>query len=1110
MFSEYQLILVALIWIAILFGTALWVERRPDLLTRQWPYVYSLSLAVYCTSWTFYGTVTQALRSGWPIPPTFIGSILFFMLAFSFMRKLHLLVQEHNATSIADLIASRLGRNSTLAATITAVAVIGIVPYIALQLKAIAMSYGMLIGDYHPAAEAWKDSALYIALVMAVFAMLFGTRRASVSERNRGLVLAIAVESVLKLAAMLALGVYVWLNIDVVAPVPDAIRRNGSDGFPALIVLGAFAMFTLPHQFHVGMIESRDERDLRIARWMFPLYMVLIALPILPLALAGHQELAAAGTDSDLYVLALPLSRGDGGMALLAFIGGLSAATGMVIFSTLALSVMISNHWLTPIWLKAAWSNTATGQHGSLSRSLLMARRIGILLLILLAWGYSRASGSSNALADIGAVSFSALGTLAPAVGFAVWRPHTPARSVLLGLLASVLIWAWALLIPALAQGYGLQSDWLVNGPLSLQWLAPDHLFWLEGWSRLSRAVFLSLLVGSILPLLHAAYFKPEIAQSHATGLSRETLRKIALRFLPQAFVQGLMQEHPEQLPALRNRIERELSSVLGAASARLLFDAAQRQQGADLDTVAAIVGEASQALRFNQQVLEAALENMSQGISVVDSQLRLVAWNMRYADLFQYPASLLKVGVSIEKLVAYNVERGLLGEGRTRNEVAKRIAFMKSGTAYITERQFGDSIVEIRGNPMPGGGFVATFTDVTEFRTNERKLKQIAETLEARVTERTAQLQSAKADAEAANRAKSRFLAAVSHDLAQPLNAAHLFTHALTQRMQHGQYLGSLANIDGALNSAENLLASVLDISRLDAGGMVPEITEFPINDVLRSLANEFSVLATEKNITLAFVPSRLWVRSDAGLLRRILQNFLSNAIRYTTRGKVLFGCRRQGGQLWIQVWDTGPGIALADQGMIFEEFRRLDRAGQGMGLGLAIADRIAQLLQHPIRLASQLGEGSMFAVAVPLTSAKADTSALPVPAAIPEPQATVLLVDNDPEVLQAMLELLEQWGCEVLPARTIEQAIQQCRAQKPDILLLDYHLDRHDTGLMVRDLLAPVLGNLPCIILTADRSEEVRNEILNSGCQVLHKPIRPLALKSAMASMLPKRHAG
>ena len=455
--------------------------------------------------------------------------------------------------------------------------------------------------------------------------------------------------------------------------------------------------------------------------------------------------------------------------------------------------------------------------------------------------------------------------------GFAVWRPHTPPRSVLLGLLASVLIWAWALLIPALAQGYGLRSDWLVNGPLSLQWLAPDHLFWLEGWSRLSRAVFLSLLVGSILPLLHAAYFKPEIAQSHATGLSRETLRKIALRFLPQAFVQGLMQEHPEQLPALRNRIERELSSAPGAASARLLFDAAQRQQGADLDTVAAIVGEASQALRFNQQVLEAALENMSQGISVVDSQLRLVAWNMRYADLFQYPASLLKVGVSIEKLVAYNVQRGLLGESRTRNEVAKRIAFMKSGTAYITERQFGDSIVEIRGNPMPGGGFVATFTDVTEFRTNERKLKQIAETLEARVTERTAQLQSAKADAEAANRAKSRFLAAVSHDLAQPLNAAHLFTHALTQRMQHGQYLGSLANIDGALNSAESLCRPACWTFH----GWTPAAWSLksPSSRSMTFCAawpTSCPVLATEKNITLAFVPSRLWVRSDAGLLRR------------------------------------------------------------------------------------------------------------------------------------------------------------------------------------------------------------------------------------------------
>jgi signal transduction histidine kinase len=611
----------------------------------------------------------------------------------------------------------------------------------------------------------------------------------------------------------------------------------------------------------------------------------------------------------------------------------------MVILATLALSVMIGNHWLTPLLVRGPWASPAAGGRGDLRGAVLMQRRVGILVIVLLSWAYGRAIAGSDALADIGAVSFSALATLAPALGFAVWRPRTPARAVGLGLAAAVLSWIALLLLPLLLEGFGGPTAWLREGLFGWSWLAPDQLFGLGEWSRLGRAVTLSLLAGTTVTWLASAGGQERVEPSEGGGLARARLHEIAARFLPADKLQGLLADAGEADDAVSRvvelRIERELAAVLGAASARLLLDAARREQGRDLDAVANIVGEASQALRFNQRVLEAALENMSQGISVVDPELRLVAWNARYAQLFAYPEPLLRVGVPIAELVAHNLRRGLAGDGDGRREVQKRIAHMRAGTPYVAERRFGDSVIEIRGNPMPGGGFVATFTDVTAFRRTEAELKGIAETLEQRVVARTAELEGAKGEAERANAAKTRFLAAVSHDLAQPLNAAHLFTHALAQQLEHAQYREAIGNIDGALGSAEGLLAGLLDISRLDAGGLAPNVHAFCVDEVLQPLAAEFGVLAQHKGLRLHYVPSRAWVCSDPQLLRRALQNFLANAVRYTGSGSIVLGCRRRGGALAIEVHDTGPGIAEADQALIFEEFRRLDRGGQGLGLG-------------------------------------------------------------------------------------------------------------------------------------------------------------------------------
>ena len=1101
------ILLAALLWLGLLFGAAVWAERRPRWPARGWGIVYSLSLAVYCTSWTFYGTVTQAQRSGWPVPPTFVGTILLYVLGFGVLLRLHRIAREQNSTSLADLVATRLGKHSGLAALITFVAVLGILPYIALQLKAVTMSYGLLAGLPASSPSPWQDSALYVALAMGLFAMLFGTRRASLAEHNRGLVMAMAVESLLKLGAMLALGLFVARMPEL--PAVAARAASDTSGFPTLVLLGALAMLTLPHQFHVGVVECREESHLRTARWLFPLYMLLIALPILPIARAGDALLAPQGVPSDLYVLALPLSQGQEGLALVAFLGGLSAATGMVVLATLALSVMMGNHWFTPLLVRGRWLGGA-GAGGDLRGEVLLQRRVGILAVVLLAWAYSRAVAGNDALADIGAISFSGLATLAPAVAFAMWRPRTPPRAVVLGLLVAVAVWSWGLLAPALAEGFGGAGPWLHEGPFGLGWLAPDRLAGLEGWSRLARAVTLSLAAGMLVTWLAAWRLGSAARPEAAAGLARERLQQIAARFLPEQRVRAMLADAGGEgaVPvAIEQDIERELAAVLGAASARLLLDAARREQGRDLDTVATIVGEASQALRFNQRVLEAALENMSQGISVVDADLRLVAWNRRYAELFAYPPHLLQVGVPVSELLAHNLAAPGADAPRIRAEVDKRIAHMRAGTPYVAERRFGEAVVEIRGNPMPGGGFVATFTDVSAFRRTEVELKQVAETLEQRVVARTAELEGAKAEAERANRAKTRFLAAVSHDLAQPLNAAHLFTHALAQQLEHTPQREAVANIDGALGSAEGLLSGLLDISRLDAGGMVAEVQAVRVDEILQPLAAEFGVLAAQKGLRLEVVPCRAWVRTDPKLLRRVLQNFLANAVRYTARGRILLGCRRRGGRLSVQVWDTGPGIDIAHQRLIFEEFRRLDRGGQGLGLGLAIAERVARLLGHPLELRSQPGQGAMFGLSLPLTTAAARPAVAPPAQAVPAARGCVLVVDNDPEVLRGMQALLEGWQCEVLAARDAAEALALVAARTPDLLLLDFHLDGGQTGLELREQLSQGLPDRPCAIITADHGQDVREAVLAAGCTLLHKPLKPLALKSVMARMLAGR---
>ncbi|HEY4555201.1 MAG TPA: PAS-domain containing protein, partial [Lysobacter sp.] len=489
----------------------------------------------------------------------------------------------------------------------------------------------------------------------------------------------------------------------------------------------------------------------------------------------------------------------------------------------------------------------------------------------------------------------------------------------------------------------------------------------------------------------------------------------------------------------------------------------------------------------------------------VVDAQLRLVAWNRRYVELFGFPEHMLRVGRPIAELSAWALER-MPHQGTAADALRRRLAYMRAGTPHLSERVFPDgSIVEIRGNPMPGGGFVATFTDVTAFRRAEAALILSNETLEQRVAERTTLLESAKREAERANDAKSRFLAAIGHDLMQPLHAAHLFTDALAQQLTAPAQRELAAQTRGALESTTNLLAGLLDMSRLEAGGLRPQPRDFPLAEVLDPLASEFRALAAERGLRFRYVRSRAWVHSDPQLLRRVLQNFLANAVRYTAHGTVLLGVRRLGGAVRIDVHDSGPGIPAELQASMFEEFRRGEGApGQGLGLGLAIAERMAQLLHAPLSLHSRPGRGTRFGIGVPCAAAQSRAPAPVIDTRVQLPGTRVLILDNEPVALAALQRLLESWGCHVSAVRSGADAHAALAARAADVWLFDYHLDDDDTGVAVRHRLAEAFGGRPAVILSADRTDAVRRTVHEAGLPLLMKPLKPLALKSVLDRVL------
>lgn len=1090
------LAVVALAYAALLFGVAYTVDgARAGVGARRWRgAAYALSLTVYCTSWTFFGAVGSASVGGWSYLPIYIGPVLLFALGIRWLERLIGVAKDVGATSVADLIGNRFGKSRGVAALVTVLAVAGTVPYLALQLRSVGTTYALLSDRGSPLVPM-----IVTAIVLALFAMLFGTRRYEAAGQNPGVLFAVAFETIVKLVAFVAIGSFAVVAI---FGMPETDRMRALGGFEALFaprrigadfvlttLLAAAAAICLPRQFHVAVIQAENAGDVRRARWPFVAYLATFSILVIPITIAG-LALAPAGV-ADMLVITLPMQAGNPQLALLIFVGGFSAATGMVVVETIALSTMVSNDLVAPLLIR----RLAIRSEADIGEILLRVRRTVIATLMAVALCYAAATPDGVTLAGTGLVAFGAMAQFAPALILAVSAGQRDALGAKAGLAAGLGMWVLLVLAPAIrgvSPWPGLVEITGLSAPVagSVASLAANMVVHALVTARRvghGARVFSPLFRGDGERLTTPAELTDFVARFVGADRARAVMRA------DQAAEAGVSRSQAQVA-------ERLLASVIGAPSARALMASALSGTSLSATDVARMLDESGQSLQFSQGLLAATLENIDPAVSVVDRNLMLIAWNTRYLDMFGFPPGMIYVGAPVADAIAFNALRGECGPGEVSSLVERRLANIRRGQPHSFERRHSDGrVLKTVGGPMPDGGYVMCFSDVTMEAQARTMLENAHAELEARVAARTQELTLANRDLARATADKTRFLAAASHDLIQPLHAARLFTAALSRELGGHALTGK---IDQSIVAAERLLRALLDISRLDAGGIEPVVRPFALRPMLRELLDGFAPQATEKGLALRLAAPDGTICSDETMVRAIVQNLVSNAVRYTSRGGVLVGVRRRGDHVGIEVWDTGPGIPVPDQQRIFGEFERLESGDDvGVGLGLAIVERSARLLGATVSVDSVVGRGSRFAVTFPAAAPLSATAAGPIPERVRSQlrAAAILIVDDDRRVCEALGTMLAARGHRAIVASSAAEALAV--SEPYDAALVDYHLGGEMNGM---DLIAALRSGAAALV-TADPDPALRHRATQASVTLLAKPLDADAFDLWLCEALP-----
>ena len=664
------LVAVALLYVAVLFGVAFYAERRAALGFGGWlhsPIVYTLSLSIYCTAWTFYGAVGYAARSGVEFVTIYLGPTLVMVGWWWVLRRLVRIGRSQRITSIADLISSRFGKSTSLGVIVTLLAVVATTPYIALQLQSVTLSFAVF---FNAGGQAWgheelNGAAIVVAIGLATFTVFFGTRNLDANERHHGIVMAIAVEAVVKLVALLAVGIFVVWGIaggpaqmlqQIDASPISHWEQDGSRWIGLIFVSGA-AFICLPRMFQVLVVENVDERHLNIAGWAFPTYLFLMSLFVVPIAVVG-LNLMPAGANPDLFVLTVPLSQGRDGLAMVSFLGGFSSATSMVIVSTIALSTMVSNHIVLPVWLSAHKGQGAKVS-GDVRSVILRSRRISIAAVLTLGYLYYRISGGGTALAAIGLVSFSGVVQIFPVLlGGIFWRGATRIGAAM-GLLTGFAVWGWTLFLPSFGDGAIISHAAMQHGPFGIVWLRPDALFGIDGMDPLVHGIMWSMILNTLVFFIGSIFSFPTPLErlqgaqfvnvfDYSVGSARwrssvagaEDLLIMSQRILGGNEAQALFQREaksqgkagylPDVTSDFIERLERELAGSVGAATAHAMIGQLTEGSSVSVEDLIAVADEAAQILEYSNRLEAKSAEQEQTARALRDANEKLTTLSVQ------------------------------------------------------------------------------------------------------------------------------------------------------------------------------------------------------------------------------------------------------------------------------------------------------------------------------------------------------------------------------------------------------------------------------------------------------------------------------------------------